>query len=56
MFVNRNIIGGFIASDYWSSSESLSSIIRAWEVDFINGWNSEPGKSNSMYVRAIRSF
>ncbi len=56
MFVNRNIIGGFIASDYWSSSESLSSIIRAWEVDFINGWDSEPGKSNSMYVRAIRSF
>ena len=56
MFVNRNIIGGFIASDYWSSSESLISIIRAWEVDFNTGWDSEPGKSNSMYVRAIRSF
>jgi Protein of unknown function (DUF1566) len=57
LFLRKNIVGGFSNSPYWSSSENSSSA-SAWGVDF-----SSPGanqnsynKSNSLYVRAIRSF
>lgn len=56
LYINRLAIGGFFSSGYyWSSSELNSN--RAWYQDFNSG-NQETNfsKSNSFYVRAVRSF
>ena len=55
LYINRAIIGGFIAVSYWSSSQSTST--GAYSLNFSIGTGvSNSGKITSMYVRAIRKF
>jgi hypothetical protein len=56
LYKQRNMVGGFAPSYYWSSSESSAS--SAWAQDFMNGiQNSGPAKlRNEFNVRAIRAF
>lgn len=46
--------GNFIASNYWSSTES--SATDAWLQYFTNGWQVNDGKTNSGYVRCVRRY
>jgi hypothetical protein len=56
LYKQRNMVGGFAHSYYWSSSESSAS--SAWTQDFMSGiQDSGPTKlSNDLNVRAIRAF
>ncbi len=54
MFFNKDIIGGFSNSYYWSSSEFSS--ITAWSQDFSTGVQYNLNKSMPYGVRAIRAF
>jgi hypothetical protein len=56
LYKQRNIVGGFAPSYYWSSSESSAS--SAWVQSFMNGiQNSSTAKlRNEFNVRAIRAF
>lgn len=55
LYTNRNIIGGFGTSDFWSSSEDDAT--HAWYVDFDNGIQFLATKGYvDGYVRPIRSF
>ncbi len=50
-------VGGFAVGYYWSSSEVLTS--HAWIQlfnDFSGGYQTDNGKGNPFYVRAIRAF
>jgi hypothetical protein len=50
-----NDLGGFVDSDYWSSTEDSDSA--AWGQGFNNGGQSNPGKTNSsLRVRPVRAF
>ncbi len=57
MYVQRNVIGGFVTSNYyyWSSSEFND--LYAWGLYFFSGgaWTGN-GKNNPNYVRAVRAF
>jgi hypothetical protein len=53
-YPNRNIIGGFSASDYWSSSEFDTA---AYQQSFNSGSQSTGGESHGdLGVRAVRAF
>ena len=54
MWLNRDIIGGFAAAIYWSSSELNSNY--AWPQLFSNGSQYNGSKDNTFYVRAVRAF
>ena len=54
LYLNKVAIGGFAGINYWSSSEFSNNI--AWVQFFLNGSITGRDKSNSIYVRAIRSF
>ena len=55
MYLQKNIIGGFVNNDYWSSSEV--SAWAAWCQNFGTGVQTNNlGKANTRWVRAIRSF
>jgi hypothetical protein len=55
MYKQRNSIGGFVGSWYWSSSQSSACF--ACGVDFIYGNKGVSGKFNGhYYVRAVRAF
>ena len=55
LYLNRNAIGGFTSYNaYWSSSESSNT--HAWYQDFLNGSQSAINKTNSILVRAVRSY
>ena len=58
LYLNRNLIGGFSAVNYWSSTENNSSPngAYAWAYDFNNGTTYVGAKSEGLYVRAIRNF
>jgi hypothetical protein len=47
-------VGGFVASTYWSSSESLASI--AWFQSFLLGYQYSSFKFDLYYVRPVRRF
>ena len=54
LYENKDEIGGFAGSYYWSSTESDSS--RAWGQAFGFGAQFFYFKSNVAYVRAVRAF
>lgn len=54
LYINRNSIGGFSNSVYWSSSQSSST--SAYGISFVNGGTASNTKSTLLYVRAIRKF
>ncbi|MCX6188134.1 MAG: DUF1566 domain-containing protein [Bacteroidetes bacterium] len=55
LYTNRVAIGGFINSNYWTSSET-GGIYSAWAVFWAAGTPIGTTKDNSFWVRAIRSF
>ena len=55
MYSNRVIIGGF-ASVYWSRTESITDIDKAWFKNFSGGWDDTSGKETIYPVRAVRYF
>ncbi len=54
LFQNRDVIGGFAPTPYWSSSESLNNY--AWHECFSNGYQSNTNMGNIYHVRAVRAF
>ncbi len=54
LYQNKDKIGGFARSYYWSSTEADSS--SAWEHNFNDGLQNFSSKGNPTYVRAIRAF
>jgi hypothetical protein len=55
LYINKVAIGGFTNNRYWSSTESDANL--AWIQNFNDGFQpSVSSKSNTLYVRAIRSF
>lgn len=54
LFINRDVIGGFIADWYWTSSHQNSTIALA--TNFSTGGQTNSSKLNAWRVRAIRSF
>jgi hypothetical protein len=54
LYDNRLAIGGFSATDYWSSTESLAT--NAFVVNFSTGANSGIPKTSNKSVRPIRYF
>lgn len=54
LYLNRELIGGFAVAFYWSSSEDY--INGAWLHSFNSNSQTVGTKSNSYYVRAVRSF
>ena len=54
LYLNRVAIGGFVQSDYWSSSEY--DVIFVWLMSFGNNYMHFVDKNSSAYVRAVRSF
>jgi hypothetical protein len=58
MYLQKTVIGGFINSTYWSSSEWFSSESDqgAWEQSFTNGSQGYTFKFYTYHVRAVRAF
>ena len=54
LYLNREIIGNFSNSSYWSSSEASS--LAGWSQDFSTGVQTESNKSLSILIRPVRSF
>ena len=54
LYNNQNVIGGFSASSYWSSSEAGASL--AWFQNFNSGSQSVGTKVSAFNVRCVRSF
>lgn len=50
----KDVVGGFVSDDYWSSSEMNSNV--AWFQFFPNGEQALVDKTLKLGVRAIRSF
>ena len=49
------MVGGFVSSYYWSSTENDNN--NAWKQNFNNGNNNNNNnKNNTNYVRAVRGF
>ena len=45
---------GFVANNYWSSSEVTASA--AWHQNVDSGWQAYASKTNALYVRPVRAF
>jgi hypothetical protein len=54
LYQQRNVVGGFGATNYWSSSETGKGT--AWDQEFGGGFQFKDSKSFTLNVRAIRSF
>jgi hypothetical protein len=55
LYLNKVTIGGFVAYNYWSSSEADAD--EAWSQDFDLGFqNYYPKDYNDFLVRAVRAF
>jgi hypothetical protein len=54
MYDNRAAIGGFSATEYWTSSEATN--LLAWVVNFSTGAITTVNKTNSIRVRPARYF
>jgi len=54
LYLQKAIVGGFVESSYYSSSEVDSSM--AYYHDFLNGTPSGTGKVDLGYVRPVRAF
>ena len=56
LYQNRTLIGGFIDSSYWSSTEYTSNYGHALVQSFYNGSTLDLNKDYTSAVRAIRRF
>ncbi|MFH1120688.1 MAG: DUF1566 domain-containing protein [Bacteroidota bacterium] len=54
LYLNRAVIGGFVNTAYWSSSETDPN--NAWLLNFVTSAQLSIGKFNNNYVRAVRAF
>jgi hypothetical protein len=54
LYTQRNVVGGFASSSYWSSSQASAFI--AWYQNFVNGLQYDSAKFNASGVRAVRAF
>ncbi len=54
LYLRQDVVGGFVSSLYWSSSENGSGA--AWAQDFGSGGQGGGNKLNSLGVRAVRAF
>jgi hypothetical protein len=54
LYLNKALIGGFVNTAYWSSSETTPN--NAWLLNFFTGAQISIAKYNGNYVRAIRAF
>jgi hypothetical protein len=54
LYAQKNIVGGFSSSYYWSSNEAANSA--AWYQNFYSGSQGSDSKDNAHSVRAIRAF
>ena len=54
LYLQKDVVGGFASSFYWSSSEASS--FGAWSQDFDIGSQGDDGKFNALGVRAVRAF
>jgi hypothetical protein len=54
LYLSRNVIGGFTAFGYWSSSEYNAA--NTWDQILGDGGQGYGGKNNTEYVRCVRSF
>jgi hypothetical protein len=54
LYAQRNTVGGFSTSAYWSSSEYTGS--NAWYQIFYGGDQNNFGKDYILYVRPVRAF
>jgi hypothetical protein len=54
MYENKDVVGGFAYLYYWSSTEYDFNL--AWYQYFINGSQHFSSKSNSYYVRAVKTI
>jgi hypothetical protein len=54
LYTQKAVVGGFAGYYYWSSTEGSSG--GAWSQNFGSGYQYGYGKSNSLYVRAVRAF
>ena len=54
LYLNREAIGGFVDTGYWSSSEGTAWY--SYELDFNGGVFGYPNKNYTYRVRAVRSF
>ena len=54
LYSNRNAIGGFSSSYYWSSSQITST--QAYSIYFLTGNATSTSKTGAAYVRAVRKF
>jgi hypothetical protein len=58
LYQQRGVVGGgFIAYNYWSSTENDNNNL-AWSLDFFSGFFEDGGKDSPYfyYVRAVRAF
>ncbi|MBU0764537.1 MAG: DUF1566 domain-containing protein, partial [Bacteroidetes bacterium] len=54
LYLQKDTVGGFVSSNYWSSTEASDS--NAWGQEFTSGNQDSFGKSDAYGVRAIRAF
>jgi hypothetical protein len=54
LFKKKDIVGGFSATNYWSSSEASRG--KAWDQEFGGGFQFKDTKTFTLKVRAISSF
>jgi hypothetical protein len=54
LYINKDVVGGFAALIYWSSSEYDST--NAWGQSFSNGNQYNVDKTVTYYVRCVRDF
>ncbi len=56
LYANRNVVGGFEESYYWSSTDAGIFQIKAWSQIFTTGFQTGRGKDNKYLVRPVRAF
>jgi hypothetical protein len=54
MYENKDVVGGFANSYYWSSTESGN--YYAWSFAFLNGAANDTNKNFTFYVRAVKTI
>lgn len=56
LYINRFAIGGFMQSNYWTSTELSSNYIAAWAQNFQSGNQGTLDKVYGCRIRAVRTF
>ena len=54
LYKQKNVVGGFCNTNYWSSTENVSSY--AWYQSFADGYQNANDKDDVFRVRAVRAF